>query len=230
MFPSPDTSARATPSLQWVPWPPLAGALRFPTFIGTMGFYDRSRSIRHPSGRPLGSRTSPNEEEIGSSLRFLGHPCGACPGLETPASRPDLANSGRCRILPSANLDNVGLATMDNFGADPSRPAALLSTLRTHRSPGEWQDSLLTCLLDFSQVGLAPSVLDEFDHPLHPEKTRLIEFGRYAAERRKKRGKGKPETFTVDARCPEQRDILSVLLCAHGPARLARFSDFVFGP
>ena len=42
------------PFLQWVPWPPLAGALRFPTFPGTMGFYDRSRSIRHPSGRPLG--------------------------------------------------------------------------------------------------------------------------------------------------------------------------------
>ena len=157
MSPSPDTSARATPSLQWVPWPPLAGALRFPTFIGTMGFYDRSRSIRHPSGRPLGSRTSPNEEEIRSSLRFLGHPCGACPGLETPASRHDLANSGRCRILPSANLDNVGLATMDNFGADPSRPAALLSTLRTHRSPGEWQDSLLTCLLDFDQAGFTPA-------------------------------------------------------------------------
>ena len=30
---------------------------------------------------------------------------------------------------------------------------------------------------------------------LHPEKTRLKEFGRYAAERRKKRGKGKPESF-----------------------------------
>jgi len=30
---------------------------------------------------------------------------------------------------------------------------------------------------------------------LHPEKTRLIEFGRYAAERRGKRGEGKPETF-----------------------------------
>ena len=29
----------------------------------------------------------------------------------------------------------------------------------------------------------------------HPEKTRLIEFGRYAAERRAKRGEGKPETF-----------------------------------
>jgi len=30
---------------------------------------------------------------------------------------------------------------------------------------------------------------------LHPEKTRLIEFGRYAAARRKERGQGKPETF-----------------------------------
>jgi hypothetical protein len=30
---------------------------------------------------------------------------------------------------------------------------------------------------------------------LHPEKTRLIEFGRFAAERRKRRGQGKPETF-----------------------------------
>jgi hypothetical protein len=30
---------------------------------------------------------------------------------------------------------------------------------------------------------------------LHPEKTRLIEFGPSAAERRKKRGQGKPETF-----------------------------------
>jgi hypothetical protein len=30
---------------------------------------------------------------------------------------------------------------------------------------------------------------------LHPEKTRLIEFGMYAVARRKKRGQGKPETF-----------------------------------
>ena len=31
---------------------------------------------------------------------------------------------------------------------------------------------------------------------LHPDKTRLIEFGRYATERRKRRRLGKPETFT----------------------------------
>jgi group II intron reverse transcriptase/maturase len=34
-----------------------------------------------------------------------------------------------------------------------------------------------------------------FGLQLHPDKTRLIEFGRYAAERRRKRGQGKPETF-----------------------------------
>jgi group II intron reverse transcriptase/maturase len=38
--------------------------------------------------------------------------------------------------------------------------------------------------------------LEEFALSLHPEKTRLIEFGRYAAERRARRGLGKPETFT----------------------------------
>ena len=37
--------------------------------------------------------------------------------------------------------------------------------------------------------------LAKFDLRLHPEKTRLVEFGRFAAERRARRGEGKPETF-----------------------------------
>ena len=37
--------------------------------------------------------------------------------------------------------------------------------------------------------------LRKFGLELHPDKTRLIEFGRYAAERRERRGAGKPETF-----------------------------------
>jgi hypothetical protein len=37
--------------------------------------------------------------------------------------------------------------------------------------------------------------LQAFALTLHPEKTRLIEFGRQAANRREKRGLGKPETF-----------------------------------
>ena len=37
--------------------------------------------------------------------------------------------------------------------------------------------------------------MTKFGLALHPEKTRLIEFGRFAAENRRKRGDGKPETF-----------------------------------
>jgi RNA-directed DNA polymerase len=37
--------------------------------------------------------------------------------------------------------------------------------------------------------------LGKFALSLHPEKTRLIEFGRFAVENRKRRGLGKPETF-----------------------------------
>ena len=37
--------------------------------------------------------------------------------------------------------------------------------------------------------------LGKFRLQLHPDKTRLIEFGRFAAESRKKRGQGKPESF-----------------------------------
>jgi RNA-directed DNA polymerase len=37
--------------------------------------------------------------------------------------------------------------------------------------------------------------LRKFGLELHPDKTRLIEFGRYAADRRRQRGEGKPETF-----------------------------------
>lgn len=37
--------------------------------------------------------------------------------------------------------------------------------------------------------------MQKFGLELHPEKTRLIEFGRFAEEDRKRRGEGKPETF-----------------------------------
>ncbi len=38
--------------------------------------------------------------------------------------------------------------------------------------------------------------LAKFGLELHPDKTRLIEFGRFAIQNRKQRGQGKPETFT----------------------------------
>jgi len=75
---------------------------------------------------------------------------------------------------------------------------------RNHRAQGDviivrWADDFV---VGFSGEQDARRFLSElrerfakFGLELHPDKTRLIEFGRYAAERRRRRGTGKPETF-----------------------------------
>src|SRR6267143_3787613 len=50
-------------------------------------------------------------------------------------------------MLPSALLTASAYAISTDFGAESSRPASLLCTLRTHQSPGEWQHSLPACSL-----------------------------------------------------------------------------------
>ncbi len=57
-------------------------------------------------------------------------------------------------------------------------------------------------IVGFEHLGDAKQFLNDlrerfakFNLELHPDKTRLIEFGRYAARNRKARGLGKPETF-----------------------------------
>jgi hypothetical protein len=65
--------------------------------------------------------------------------------------------NGRRQILPSAGANTSASQRYRISGAESSWPATLLSTLRTHQSPGEWQDSLLTRLLDFGQAGFAPA-------------------------------------------------------------------------
>jgi group II intron reverse transcriptase/maturase len=59
------------------------------------------------------------------------------------------------------------------------------------------------CVLGFEHEAEAKRFLEdmrlrlaEFSLSLHPDKTKLIEFGRFAAERRGQRGQDKPETFT----------------------------------
>jgi RNA-directed DNA polymerase len=59
------------------------------------------------------------------------------------------------------------------------------------------------CVLGFEHEAEAMRFLEdmrlrlaEFSLSLHPDKTKLIEFGRFAAERRQRRGQNKPETFT----------------------------------
>ena len=78
-----------------------------------------------------------------SSWRFLMK---ACHGLVTPAAPDDLALAV-VQILPSALTMTSASATMNDFGAVPSRPIFLLSTLPSCRSPDRRQDSLTACPL-----------------------------------------------------------------------------------
>ncbi len=75
---------------------------------------------------------------------------------------------------------------------------------KSQRSAGEayiirYADDFVVC---FQNEGTAQRYLralrdrlDTFGLRLHPRKTRLIEFGRFAEEDRRKRGEGRPETF-----------------------------------
>src|SRR5215471_8140869 len=54
-----------------------------------------------------------------------------------------------------------------DFGAESSRPASLLCTLRTHQSPSEGQHSLPACLLGFDRAGLAPAGFHQEVSPSH---------------------------------------------------------------
>src|SRR3970282_515766 len=53
----------------------------------------------------------------------------------------------------------------------------------------QYRDDAQRCLAELGQR------MQAFGLELHPEKTRLIEFGRFAAADRQRRGAGKPETF-----------------------------------
>ena len=70
-------------------------------------------------------------------------------------------------MLPSTRQNGVGIATVADFGAESSRPASLLCTLRTHQSPGEWQHSLPACSLALAGRVLHPLDFIKWFHLLH---------------------------------------------------------------
>ena len=80
----------------------------------------------------------------------------------------------------------------------------LIHDWRTRQAKGEvtivrYADDFVIGFREESDARQCLAALGErfakFGLTLHPEKTRLIEFGRYAEERRAKRGDGPPETF-----------------------------------
>ena len=104
------------------PFPPVgsvAAPCGSPAVPHLRRYYEVVRLLQHPSvlppvdpwlhvpPDPLPEAVLLVWEEMGSSLRFLGHPCGACPGLGTPPIPARPCISGRCRMLPSARLNTL---------------------------------------------------------------------------------------------------------------------------
>jgi hypothetical protein len=82
----------------------------------------------------------------GRPPRFLGNPCGSVPRARDSggSQRPRLSV---VRMRSSARLTASTSATVNDFGAAPSRPASSLPTLHPRQSPGERQGSLPACPL-----------------------------------------------------------------------------------
>src|SRR3984893_12650499 len=110
MVPSPEASPRAPPSLQWIPWPPLAGALRFSTFTGTMRRYDCSPPIHGCLRSPSAAGTSRDGRRLRTLVGSWESPLEACPELEAPAA-PYVLTLPAVRVQPSARITASASAT-----------------------------------------------------------------------------------------------------------------------
>jgi len=70
---------------------------------------------------------------------------------------------------------------------------------RAGRRPDPWADDFVVGFQHKAEAERFLAALgvrlERFAPRLHPDKTRLVEFGRFAASNRRKRGDGKPETF-----------------------------------
>src|SRR5215472_18786331 len=120
-----------------------------------MGWYDRSPSIHGRLWFPLATGTS-----LARGDGELSGVPGESPGKHAPSwrlrrPRHDPRPNGRPDTA-FRQADGVDVATRNVFGAEPSRPASLLCTLRTHPSPGEWQHSLPACSLALPGRDLHP--------------------------------------------------------------------------
>ena len=103
---------------------------------------------------------------MGSSPGFLGNPFRSMPRARNSGDPGGTSQyrSARCCLPPCQQRRHRNHRV---FGTEPSRPASLLCTLRSHQSPGEWQHSLPACLLDCDRAGLAPAGFHQEVSPLH---------------------------------------------------------------
>src|ERR1700736_4458294 len=118
----------------------------------------------------------------------------ANPAVEQSAAEPATVEPVEPRAGTKGNADQQSTCRAQ------SRVSVSQALDRIRKVAKERKKERFTAL--FHHISDASRFLDEmrerlqkFALTLHPEKTRLIEFGRFAAERRQRRGLGKPETF-----------------------------------
>src|SRR5271157_450449 len=107
------------------------------------------------------------------------------------AHRAPPAGSVRSLAPPARTRSNNGSRMRRESHVRFCESAGVRLPRATHLIVGFEHESDARCFL-----GEMRERLQEFALSLHSEKTRLIEFGRFAAANRKRRGLGKPETFT----------------------------------
>jgi hypothetical protein len=134
------TARRPFPATSGLPWRQVLRVEGLFASRGTPSFPSGPGSFRVGPNRTLTRERS--EALLGSREVLLK----ACPGLATPAT-PEQPRIIGCLDAAFRDRNGVGIAMINDFGAESSRPAFLLCTLRTRRSPDERQHSLLVCLL-----------------------------------------------------------------------------------
>jgi hypothetical protein len=121
-----------------------------PPPVSLGGRYSTSRvcslPVRHPRfPRDLVlfglGRTAPSSGEVGCSPGFTGSPLESMPRARDSGD-PRATSPIGCLDAAFRYPNGVGVAMMSDVGAESSRPASLLCTLRTRRSPNERQHSL----------------------------------------------------------------------------------------
>jgi hypothetical protein len=134
-FPLPSSGYRGRPS-------------QGPAVPHLRGYYGVVRPLRHPSTVTSGLPWWPvpplrRWEALLGSWRI---PFGSMPRARDSGGPVRPHPTGRPGTAFRSH-NSVGVRHGFDFGAESSRPASLLCTLRTHRSPGEWQHWLPACWL-----------------------------------------------------------------------------------
>src|SRR5215469_18755369 len=129
------TARRPFPATSGLPWRQV---------LHVEGLFASRGTPSFPSGPGsfwVGQNPYPARERSAALLGSREVLLNACPGLATPAT-PKQPRIIGCLDAAFRCRNGVGIAMVNDFGAEPSRPASLLCTLPPRRSPDERQHSL----------------------------------------------------------------------------------------